>query len=161
MRLIGTVSETKTENGMYLLTVKKLPVPLRGLHDRFAGKRVLVVGAPKWSRMFGSYFGVIDCSVSDEPDHNDVEVEGMIVHIFPERKNGRNRRSACLMLQQGLSSTSTVLITALSSNVDVLQPDNLSIGTRIRVGGYISYHGKGLHVLYMKTLYKEESKHAG
>lgn len=57
--------------------------------------------------------------------------------------------------------SSTVLVTALSSNIDDLHPDNLSIGMQIRIGGYISFHGKGLHVLYMRTLREGGIEDAG
>lgn len=154
MKLVGTVSEARNSQGLYMLTLHGLPIPLSGISDAHAGKRTCVVGRPKWSSDKGSYFKVSKCWSTDKPDKNSVEVEGTIVALYPERKNERNRRSACMLLRQSRAPSSTVLVTALSSNVDVLQPGNLSIGMRIRVGGYISFHGRGLHVLYMRTVSK-------
>lgn len=160
MKLIGTVSTEKTDKGLSLLTIHNLPIPLRGLADQYAGQRMCVSGEPWWAPNIGSYFRVAEYWPSTEPDRNAVEVEGTITRIYPERKNTRNRRSACILLQQSGAPSSTVLVTALSSNVDILQPDNLSIGMRIRIGGYISFHGKGLHVLYMRTIHKEGKENA-
>lgn len=160
MKLIGTVSEKRNDKELLTLTIRGLPIPVRGLSDAYAGQRVCVAGEPRWAADIGSYFRVIACWSTDDPDQNAVEVEGTIINIYPERKNKRNRRSACIILQQSRAPSSTVLVTALSSNVDILQPDNLSIGMRIRVGGYISFHGKGLHVLYMRTISKEGEKDA-
>lgn len=155
MKLIGTVSERRNEDNLYTLVIRGLPIPVRGVYPVYAGQRVCVVGKPRWSSDKGSYFKVCKCWHTNKPDKNSVEVEGTIVGLYPERKNGRNRRSVCMLLRQSRELSSTVLVTALSSNVDILQASNLSIGMRIRVGGYISYHGKGLHVLYMRTLSKE------
>lgn len=160
MKLIGTVSEERNEKGLYLFTIRGLAIPLRGLQDKHAGQRVCVLGEPRWTTDVGSYFRVKESWPTTEPDLNAVEVGGTIINIYPERKNNRNRRSACVLLRQSRAPSSTVLVTALSSNVDILQPDNLSIGMRIRIGGYISYHGKGLHVLYMRTLEKEGEENA-
>lgn len=104
---------------------------------------------------------VYNYCLSTKPDKNFVTVEGTVTAIFPERINARNRRSVCLLLQQTDRVSSTVLVTALSSNVDALHVDTLTIGTHIRISGYISYHGRGLHVLYMRTLDKEENANAG
>lgn len=160
MKLVGMVSKEKNSNGLYTLTIHGLPIPLRGISDAHAGQRTCVIGKPRWSSDKGSYFKVSKCWDTNKPDKNSVEVEGTIVALYPERKNERNRRSACLLLQQGRAPSSTVLVTALSSNIDLLQPGNLSIGMRIRVGGYISFHGKGLHILYMRTVSKEGKEDA-
>lgn len=161
MKLIGTVNCEKSDKGLTLLTIRNLTIPLRGIADEFAGQRVCVCGEPRWAADIGSYFRVTGCWVTTDPDQNAVDVEGTIINIYPERKNNRNRRSACILLQQSRAPSSTVLVTALSSNVDDMQPDNLSIGMRIRIGGYISFHGKGLHILYMRTLNKEGNKNVG
>ena len=155
MKLVGTVSTERNSNGLYTLSAHNLPIPLTGIPEGRAGQRVCVVGKPRWSTDKGSYFKVSKCWHTTKPDKNSVIVEGTIIGIYPERKNSRNRRSACLLLRQSRAPSSTVLVTALSSNIDVLQINNLSIGMRIRIGGYISFHGKGLHVLYMRTLSKE------
>ena len=160
MKLIGTVSSGRNATGLYTLMMHNLSIPLSGISDAHAGTRVCVVGKPRWSTEKGSYFKVSKCLRTNKPDKNSVEVEGTIVDIYSERKNKRNRRSACVLLRQSRAPSSTVLVTALSSNIDILQPSNLSIGERIRVGGYISFHGKGLHVLYMRTLSKEDVKDA-
>lgn len=160
MKLIGTVSSERNATGLYTLMMHNLSIPLSGISDAHAGTRVCVVGKPRWSTEKGSYFKVSKCWRTNKPDKNSVEVEGTIVGIYSERKNKRNRRSACVLLRQSRAPSSTVLVTALSSNIDILQHSNLSIGERIRVGGYISFHGKGLHVLYMRTLSKEDVKDA-
>lgn len=160
MKLIGTVSSGRNATGLYTLMMHNLSIPLSGISDAHAGTRVCVVGKPRWSTEKGSYFRVSKCWRTSKPDKNSVEVEGTIIGIYSERKNKRNRRSACVLLRQSRAPSSTVLVTALSSNVDILQPGNLSIGERIRIGGYISFHGKGLHVLYMRTLSKEDMKDA-
>lgn len=161
MKLVGTVSECRNDKGLYTLTIRGLPIPISGISDAHAGLRTCVVGKPRWSSDKGSYFKVAKCWTTDKPDKNSVEVEGTIITIYPERKNERNRRSACLLVRQSRAPSSTVLVTALSSNIDDLHPDNLSIGMQIRIGGYISFHGKGLHVLYTRTLREGGIEDAG
>lgn len=152
MKLIGTVSKEKNEKGYYTMEIRGLTIPMKGVAAGHAGQRTCVRGKPAWSADKGSYFRVLYAGPTDKPDSNAVEVEGTITRIYPECKNARNRRSVCVILQQSRDKHSTVLVTALSSHIEDLQPDTLEVGQRLRVRGYISYHGKGLHILYAKTL---------
>lgn len=98
MKLIGTVSSGRNATGLYTLMMHNLSIPLSGISDAHAGTRVCVVGKPRWSTEKGSYFKVSKCWRTNKPDKNSVEVEGTIVDIYSERKNKRNRRSACVLL---------------------------------------------------------------
>lgn len=152
MKLVGTISEAKNEKGFYTLRVRGLEVPLRGIAGGHAGKRTYVKGAPVWNPEKGSYFRVKDAFDSTAEDSNTVEVEGVITRVYPECKNARNRRSVCFILRQSRDKSSTVLVTALSGRIEALQPASLQVGERIRVRGYLSYHGLGLHIIYSQTV---------
>jgi len=161
MKVIGTMSDGANANGVFTLYTKGNSIPVVGVSESFLGKRVAIRGAPAWNDTTGtSYFRVDECVETTEGDSNTVEVSGVILGIMPEKKNARNRRSACLLIRQSETFASTVLVTALSANVDLMDTDNLSVGDRISIGGYICYHGKGLHVLYVKTIAKGGEKNA-
>lgn len=158
MQLIGTVSEVPNDKGIYSLEVRKLRIPIRCISAKHAGKRVQVSGEPRWSKSKGSYFRVNTCVQSEKQDKNDVVVKGTIIRIMPEKVNARGQRSACIVVQQRKEAGTSVLVTALSSKVDDLNVDNLVVGDHIRLSGYMTYHSKGLHVLYRRTLREEISK---
>lgn len=152
MRLIGTVSPEPKQDGSYVLYSREREIPLRHLYPWYAGKRVAIFGMPMWSKELGSYFKVFACKRSTLADANDVVIAGKIVGIMPEIKNSRNRRSACLLVEQENKKNATVLITALASKVDELDIRHLSQGDFIRISGYITSNKKGLHVIYQHTL---------
>ena len=154
MKLVGTICEGKNNDGLSRIRVFNQELPVMHVRDNFVGKRVVVNGSIKWNDGLGAYVDARECVETDNPDCNKVVVSGVIVSILPEIKNARNKRSACIILKQ--RAARKVLVTALSSNVDKLDVGNLSIGSAICVGGYISYHNRGLHVVYSGTLQRRE-----
>lgn len=154
MKLYGTLKGPADSKGSYQLVIRGLPIPVRGDIEKYVGSRVCIFGQPFW-KDGQSYLQVESCDFSTHPDIGPAIVTGKVIRIFPERTNARGRRSACVLLQRTEDPSSTVLVTALSSNVDKLDLDNLSIGEKMRVGGYISAHSSGLHVLLTEQLYKK------
>lgn len=88
MKLVGTVSECRNDKGLYILTIRGLPIPISGISDAHAGLRTCVVGKPRWSSDKGSYFKVAKCWTTDKPDKNSVEVEGTIMYDNEECYRG-------------------------------------------------------------------------
>lgn len=158
MKLIGQLKGEPDTTGCYALVLRDLSIPVRGSLERFKDARVHVEGELVWSGC-GSYFHALHCHRTGEPDRNIVRVKGTVVDIFPERLNARNRRSACLIVQQTDDPESSVLVTALSNNVDTMFAHNPTIGAWVDIVGYVATHRKGLHVLFAKYATERGENH--
>lgn len=151
MRIVGVLERTETSPSVWILKCGKKRIPIVGALGSVAGQRVALDGCLSWSRTYGSYFKAFAWEITDDADCNKVCISGVITGVLPEILNSRGVRSACVFIRQTESHGSTVLITALSSSIDVLTPDTLVVGDRLSISGYISSHRKGLHVLYAGT----------
>lgn len=151
MHIIGVLSGAQAPNGTWTLKCGRKRIPVVGNLEEFRAQRVRLEGQLSLSRAVGSYFRVYACALTTETDCNLVQVSGVITGVLPEIMNSRGVRSACIFIRQTDSHGSTVLVTALSSSIDVLDPNTLIVGDSISVSGYISSHRKGLHVLYVGT----------
>ena len=159
MQLIGTISETPNEQGVYTLITHGLPIPLVKVDKDFAGKRVKLQGSPIWRQRKGSFFKIYSCKETAQKDYNRVIVGGRITKIMPEIVNKRGERSACLVIQPAQDYRSQVLITILGDKIDNESKfTSLNVGDSIRVSGYVTYNTRGLHILYLTTVREECSK---
>lgn len=156
MQLIGTISKTPNEKGVYTLITHDLPIPLTKVEEEFVGKRVKIKGNPVWQREKGSFFQVSSCVETTREDYNKVVIGGRIIKIMPEIINKRGVRSACIVIQPSKHFRSQVLVTILGDKID--NESNftaLKKGDYIRISGYVTYNTRGIHILYLRTVREE------
>lgn len=152
MEIIGKVTSTTT------FETRGNTISIFGVPEELVGNRVRLDGLLRCSNKKGAYYRVIGWSYTDEPDNNKVIVSGIITRIYQPWENPHGKKTACILLQQNDKGNSVVKVTAVDSKIDELGLDNLSIGQEIRLSGYITYHKRGLHVLYVESLGKEEKE---
>lgn len=141
--IIGTVASQKK------LTVFNYPISISRVPAELVGRRLRCSGYLRYDRNKGAYFQVCQWEDTEEPDSNFVTVEGTIITILPPKvKRGQER--ACLILERNGKECTRVLITLVSSHIQAVDFNNLSLGQYVRLSGYINYHRRGLHVLFAR-----------
>lgn len=140
--VVGTASSEDT------LTVFGHPIAVHHLPKKKAGKRVKVTGELLFTHDAGAFLQIRNWEETDEPDCNEVVVSGTVMGILPPVEREGGKRSACVILRQNDSNSSRMLLTVIGSRIEEVGIGNLSTGQQLKVRGYITYHKRGLHVLY-------------
>lgn len=149
MVITGTVKSTSTfETRGNLISISGVP-------EEIVGQRVKLEGILRCSNKKGAYFRAIGWEKTDAPDSNRVVVSGTVTQIYQPWDNPHGKRTACILLKQTEQPTSVVKVTAVDSKIEELGLGDLSVGQYLRLSGYITYHKRGLHVLYVESVREE------
>ena len=143
-QVVGTLTSIRE------LTVFGHPIQVRNAPPNMVGKRVKLTGNLRFGRLAGAYFQVSKCNETEDPDDTGCVVSGRITSIMEIKPHPRYGESACVIIQQGESDDTKVLISFTSPRSVEAAFDSLVVGQTITVGGYVNYHKRGLHVLFVK-----------
>lgn len=129
------------------------PISVSRVPPKLVGQRVEISGYLRFTSKEGAYLQALNTISTTRPDLNRVTVQGTVLGVLTPKEHPRHGKSACVVMQQNESITSKLLVTVPGHLFSELDVSNLSAGTRLCVTGYLGYHSKGLHVLFVR---KEE-----
>lgn len=126
------------------------PIKVQGIPDECVGQRLEVTGRLMFKRDSYAYLKASTFHTTGDPDRNTVTVSGTVSGVLTPKPHTRYGKTACVLLHQTPSSTSKVLVTIPQHSFPLLDVSDLSIGEKLTVTGYLGYHTRGLHILFLR-----------
>ena len=144
MTIVGTLKSADT------LYTHGQGIKVMRANKSLIGKRVEVDGVLCYHKDTGAYLNITKQTPTIMRDSNYVEIEGEVLGVIRPRASQRHGQTACLIMRHNRRPSSKFMVTVPEARFDALDLDGVVAGQFLRIAGFLCYHSKGLHILFLR-----------